>query len=476
MKLLPASSIPRLTLAAFVVVTLPLAIGLITATVSVQRLGAQGQQAVRTAADTVRYSRLMVEQLTGMERSARQFHVLQDPALYHLYLKQRQAFRDTSAEFRQLDLNPAIRAHLEELTAREAVQFREFDPQAPDSPASQAALAEFGLLHQLARNILAAGTRAIGTEVDNMQTAAAQLEHRLWWLAITLIPLVLLVAALAVVLISRPIRHLGGAVKHLGDGDFDRPIAIRGPRDLVELGGRLDWLRLRLNELEQHRVRFLQHISHELKTPLTAIREGTQLMTDEVTGPLNAEQREVAEILHASGLQLQKRIEDLLNFSSLQNAGEGAWQPVSLDRVVARVVGEQRVPIRAKRLTVTPDLEPATVFGDPERIRLVVENLFTNAVKYSPDGGSIRFHLRRRDGQIVLDVQDQGPGVVPAEREKVFEAFYQGQPPPNVGHIKGTGLGLAIAREYLRACQGTIEIIDAAVGAHFRVTLPADNG
>jgi two-component system sensor histidine kinase GlrK len=73
---------------------------------------------------------------------------------------------------------------------------------------------------------------------------------------------------------------------------------------------------------------------------------------------------------------------------------------------------------------------------------------------------------------IVLDVEDQGPGVAPAEREQVFEAFYQGRPPENAGHVKGTGLGLAIAREYLRACQGTIEIIDAAAGAHFRVTLP----
>ncbi|HET6724979.1 MAG TPA: HAMP domain-containing sensor histidine kinase [Gammaproteobacteria bacterium] len=476
MKLLPASSILRLTLAAFVVVTLPLAIGLITATISVQHLGAQGQQAVRTAADTVRYSRLMVEQLTGMERSARQYRVLRDPTLYQLYLKQRRAFRDTSADFKRLDLNPEIRKQLNELTRREAGVFDQFDPKNPDSDAARAALAQFGDLHRLARAILSAGTEAIGTEVDRMQAAAGALQSRLWWLAITLIPLVLIVAALAVALISRPIQRLGKAINRLGDGGFDQSIAIEGPKDLVELGRRLDWLRIRLNDLEQHRVRFLQHISHELKTPLTAVREGTQLLTDEVTGPLNAEQREVAEILHASGLQLQKRIEDLLNFSSLEDAGGGAWQAVSLDRVVARVVGEQRVPIRAKKLMVTPDLEPATVFGDPERIRLVVENLFTNAVKYSPVGGSIRFHLRRREGQIILDVQDEGPGVEPAEREKVFEAFYQGQPPPNVGPIKGTGLGLAIAREYLRACQGTIEIIDAAVGAHFRVTLPADNG
>ncbi|HET7308401.1 MAG TPA: HAMP domain-containing sensor histidine kinase [Gammaproteobacteria bacterium] len=472
MKLPHSNSILQLTLAAFILVTLPLAIGLIVATTSVRQLADQGQQAVHTAADTVRYSQLMVEDLTGMERSARQFSVLRDPTLYQIYLRRHRAFLKIRADFGRLNLNPDMRHQLDKLALGELSIYYNFNATAPTSATSRTALAQFVPLHRLARQILAAGTHSVGTEVHKMQTAANRLDHKLDWFVIILIPLVLLVAALAVVLISRPIHAIDDAIKRLGDGGLDRPVAIRGPRDLVELGRRLDWLRNRLNELEQHRVKFLQHISHELKTPLTAIREGTQLMTDEVTGPLNPEQREVADILHASGLQLQKRIEDLLNFSSLEDAGSGTPQPVQLDHVVARVVGEQRVAIKARQLAVVPDLEPATVVGDPERIRLVVENLFMNAVKYSPERGTIRFHLRRRENMIVLDVEDQGPGVALAEREKVFEAFYQGRPPENAGHVKGTGLGLAIAREYLRACQGTIEIIDAAAGAHFRVTLP----
>lgn len=475
MKLLPRSSIPRLTVTAFVVVTLPLAIGLLTATVSVQQLGLQGQHAVHTAAETARYGRLMVNQLTGMERSARQYRVLKDPSLYQLYLRQRSAFRATATEFKQLDLNPNIRRQLFRITAREAALFHQFDPKTPNTDASRKALAQFAGLHRLARNIVATGAAAINTEVENMRTAADQLQRKLWWLAITLIPLVLLIAALAVALISRPIQRLGGAIRRLGGGDFAQPITIRGPHDLVELGNRLDWLRLRLDELEQHRVRFLRHISHELKTPLTAIREGTQLLDDEAVGALNAEQTEVVDILHTSGAELQKRIENLLNYSSLENASESASEPVRLERMVNRVVSEQRIPIKAKNLTVAPNIEPVTVLGDPDRIRLVVENLLTNAVKYSPEGGTIGFHLRREADLIVFDIRDQGPGVAPADREKVFDAFYQGNPPPEAGHVKGTGLGLSIAREYLRTCRGTIEIVDAAVGAHFRVTLPADN-
>lgn len=475
-KFFRPSSILQLILLSFLLVTLPLVVGLVTATFSVRQLGHQGQEAVRTAAATVRYSRLMVEQLTSMERSVRQFSVLHDDSLYQLYAERHREFQNTRADFARLALNPSIRDKLTELSAGEAAVFAQFQREAPDSDQSRAALNQFRELDMVARALLADGTQSIATEVHNMQIAASHLQHKLAWEAAGLIPAVFILAALLIILINRPIRAIDRAIKRLGNGDFAHAVSVRGPQDLTELGERLDWLRVRLAELEQHRVRFLQHISHELKTPLTAIREGTQLMTDEVVGPLNPEQHEVADILHKSGLQLQKRIEDLLNFSALQDADGGACEAVQLDQVVARVVAEQRVAIKAKRLAVVPDLAPTMAVGDPERIRLVVDNLFSNAIKYSPEDGTIRFHLRQQDEHIVLDVCDQGPGIEPAEREKVFEAFYQGQPPPSAGHVKGTGLGLAIAREYLRAYQGTIEIIDAAVGAHFRVTLPTGEG
>jgi two-component system, NtrC family, sensor histidine kinase GlrK len=112
------------------------------------------------------------------------------------------------------------------------------------------------------------------------------------------------------------------------------------------------------------------------------------------------------------------------------------------------------------------------VWGDDAKLRAVIDNLMSNALKYSPDGGKIRIILQRHNGCAVLDVMDSGPGIALTERDRVFEAFYQGQQRQG-GHIEGSGLGLSIAREYLMAHQGTIELIDdVSQGAHFRVTLP----
>jgi two-component system sensor histidine kinase GlrK len=114
------------------------------------------------------------------------------------------------------------------------------------------------------------------------------------------------------------------------------------------------------------------------------------------------------------------------------------------------------------------------VTGDGEKLRTVVDNLVSNAVKYSPRSGVIRLDLAVADGIAVLDVVDQGHGVDPAERDHIFDSFYQGKAPVD-GRVKGSGLGLAIAREYALAHGGRIEVgdrRDGKRGARFRLMLP----
>ena len=115
------------------------------------------------------------------------------------------------------------------------------------------------------------------------------------------------------------------------------------------------------------------------------------------------------------------------------------------------------------------------VVGDAERIRTIIDNLISNAIKYSPRSGAIKLKLASEDGYAILDVIDQGPGVAPAERERIFDSFYTGTPPAE-GRVKGSGLGLAIARDYAAAHGGRIEVLDRAdrkSGACFRLWLPA---
>jgi two-component system, NtrC family, sensor histidine kinase GlrK len=473
MKFLQPSSIRKRILFSFSLVMLPLVFGLTVAIFSIHSLATQGQNAVLNAADTVQYSRTLLEELPDMERSALQYRVLHDRSLYKLYTERHQEFQQTSAAFSHFKLTDAMREKLDELTTREQVVFNNFSQIDPNSANSNIAIDQFEDLNNLARSILALGTQSIENEINNMQTVSKYRQHQLAWLVAVLILAGFFTAGVSIVLITRPMRVIDQAIKGIGAGDLATPITVKGPQDLHELGRRLDWLRSRLLDLEQHRVRFLRHISHELKTPLTNIREGSQLMTDQLVGPLNSEQLEIVQILHRSGLQLQKRIEDLLNYSSVQGPQLFSENHlIKFNQVITRVIEDQKVALKAKHIKVDAHLHEVAILADAEKIRIVVDNLLSNAIKYSPMGGVIGLFLKLEDGQAILNVEDQGPGIKADEREKVFEAFYQGQS-SDTGYVKGTGLGLSIAREYIRLHQGMIEVIERQQGASFRVALPA---
>jgi two-component system sensor histidine kinase GlrK len=283
--------------------------------------------------------------------------------------------------------------------------------------------------------------------------------------------------ALAIVfatLISRPIRQLDHAIRQMGSADFTHAISVTGPQDLRYVGQRLEWLRGRLSELEEQQARFLRHVSHELKTPLTAVREGAELLRDDVGGKLTPEQRDIVRIVRDNTLSLQKLIENLLAYQQTRAMEPAALGPVAMPDIVNRVLREQRLAALARMITFETNLAPATVIGDAEKLRTIIDNLLSNAIKYSPRNATIRVSVTAQDGFALLDVVDAGRGVAAADRERIFESFYRG-PAPVDGRIKGSGLGLAIAREYALAQGGKIGIVDrddGRSGAWFRLSLP----
>jgi two-component system sensor histidine kinase GlrK len=117
-------------------------------------------------------------------------------------------------------------------------------------------------------------------------------------------------------------------------------------------------------------------------------------------------------------------------------------------------------------------LHPVELDGDRAKLQTIVDNLVSNAIKFSPEKGHLHVHLRDREGQAIIEVADSGPGIPEAERRRVFDAFYQGSHAAD-GPVRGTGLGLSIAREYAQAHGGYIEVIEGeAPGACLRVVLP----
>jgi two-component system sensor histidine kinase GlrK len=455
-------------------VLVPPAVALTTATIAVDRLAQSNSEAVLVAAHTVDDARTLVEQLTAMERLAKQRKALGDGdgALMDRYEARRHELVEAADRLASLGPGPEVTGRLIDLRAAESQLHAVVSTADPSSDAYDVAVDRFPELSSQARAILDQSSTGITTAATAMRLDAIALERQLLREAAWVIPLVLALLLLAVIGLVRPLRSLDGAIRLLGSGDLDAPIAIRGPTDVRALGERLEWLRQQLLAVESDRVQLLRHVSHELKTPLTCIREGTQLLEDGVTGALSGEQREITSIIATNAAELGRRIEDLLRASELRRSGTKLdLRPIRLDEVVLAVLRQNAVAARGKGVRFETRLSEVILSGDPLKLRTVVDNLVTNAIKFSPDGGAIGVSLEAGPSDVVLAVEDDGPGVDPEERERVFETFYQGRA-TWMRQVGGTGLGLAIAREYARAHGGDVTIEDGARGARLVVRLP----
>ncbi|MEO6431157.1 MAG: HAMP domain-containing sensor histidine kinase, partial [Nitrosospira sp.] len=147
-------------------------------------------------------------------------------------------------------------------------------------------------------------------------------------------------------------------------------------------------------------------------------------------------------------------------------------QEANLTKILDAVLQDQNLIIISKGLKIDLSCPELVIECDEQKIKVIVDNLLSNAVKFSPSGGCIRIWTSKIAGMVQLDIVDAGLGVDEADREKVFEPFYQGRRILD-SHVRGTGLGLSIAREYALAHGGNIELIPKiGVGAHFRLTIP----
>jgi two-component system sensor histidine kinase GlrK len=476
MKFYRPKSILRLLLVGFLLVALPLIAALVLATLSVDRLVIHSQHALLQGVLVTQGTQVLVEAITAMERNARQYQVLGDKVLFDVYEENHTKFVDTARTLKALELTGGQGELLDELLILENEMQVVLDTFPHDAPETAAALAGFGELSVIARQILVDNQDLISRGVEQIQHNATKVQRTLVLQAVALGPAALLLIALFAVLITRPIKQIDKSIRRLGEGKFDQPVVVKGPRDLELLGERLDWLRKRLLELEQEKTKFLQHISHELKTPLTAIREGTELLNERVVGELNAQQREITSILQDSSIQLQKLIENLLNFSMVRTKTSTLFSKrLDLKPLIEEVLEGHKVAILFRELDLRSVLQSVQVNGDGEKLRIMVDNLVSNAVKYSPNNKPLWVMLSKRGNNAIIEVADSGPGIPEAQHERIFEAFFQGAP-ADKSHVRGSGLGLSIAREYAQAHGGDITLVKPkSAGACFRVVLPLEH-
>lgn len=471
-------SVLSLVLFGFAVAGLPFATGLIISSVQIETLSDESEALIAEAVTLTQATRGVLDRLASLERSARQLLILQDADARDTYRDARMAFREQLRVTSELDTGAAMRQRLNTLRDHE-------------SRLAEAVAADHGgavwppALMQGFRELDALG-QALVTESETRAAAAVEHLHRLGqraqsvvvWQFVIVLVLASVLAMAFTLLITRPLGALDRAIRSLGDPRGGRIRTVAGPRDLQALSVRLEAVRRKLRQNERDRQRLLGQVSHELKTPLSAIREGVSLLRDGLLGPVTGRQQEVIEILEGNAGRLQGQIETLLRYNRLQSGLKPAGRKrLDVAELVERILDHHGLTLNARGLEVERRVETGlAVSADPDMMHTVLDNLVSNAIKFSAPGARIGIAAAARGDEVVIEVADRGPGIDPADHERVFEPFYRGGDAPGAT-LPGTGLGLAICRDLVRAHGGDVVVVGRAGWTTvFRVRMPSGAG
>jgi two-component system phosphate regulon sensor histidine kinase PhoR len=228
-----------------------------------------------------------------------------------------------------------------------------------------------------------------------------------------------------------------------------------------------------LRRLEGIRSDFISNVSHELKTPVAAVRGLVESILDDPDMDEQTRTR-FLERAETQSNRLSSIVSDLLSLSAIEARKELPRHPVALQAVVRQSIAGQVSEAEEKGLHLHAQLAnaPITVLGETEDLRQVVDNLLSNAIRYTPEGGRIWVRLRAEDTRAVIEVEDTGIGIEPVHKERIFERFYRADKARS-RELGGTGLGLAIVKHIVAGMGGTIEVDSVpSEGSTFRVIFP----
>jgi signal transduction histidine kinase len=299
-----------------------------------------------------------------------------------------------------------------------------------------------------------------------------------FWIMIGWLPAVTSIVAIGLALLTsqvlahgmtRPLREMTTAARAMARGDYTRRVRATARDEVGELATAFNLMAADLATADQHRRELIANVSHELRTPIAALRAVLENVVDGVS----AADPETLRTAHAQAERLGRLVSELLDLSRI-DAGALPLdrEQVDLHHLLGEVIAEAKVTAAAagREVAFVVDVSPsgAQVLADRERLAQVVLNLLDNAARHSPPGGEVEVAARVDADGLCLEVRDQGPGIPPPERQRVFERFTRGERATD----GGTGLGLAIARWVVELHDGAIAVVDTPSGCVIRVTLP----
>lgn len=296
----------------------------------------------------------------------------------------------------------------------------------------------------------------------------------LWW---TVIGALLLTMVLCAVISDRlarsfsiPIQRMRNFAIRLGGGQFGDKLYIRQSNELDELAIELNRMSERLASLDQERRTFLANVSHELRTPISNIQVTVEALQNGAVDEPDLRDR-FFQTIEDEMRRLARLIHDLLDLGRLE-AGATLLekQTIDLQQLIDRAIRAVETRMQMRHMSLHCQVANLSLTGDPERILQALLNILDNAIKYTKGNSKVFITGVREDQQVVITIQDQGPGIDQTALPRIFEQFYTADPSRKGS---GTGLGLAIAQRIIQAHGGTITATSQlGQGAKFTIYLP----
>jgi signal transduction histidine kinase len=286
--------------------------------------------------------------------------------------------------------------------------------------------------------------------------------------SLTAVGVALLISQILAHGMTRPLREMTAAAKAMARGDYSRRVRATSRDEVGQLATAFNQMAADLAAADRQRRELIANVSHELRTPIFAVQAVLENVVDGVSDP------DTLRTALAQTERLGRLVTELLDLSRIE-AGVVPLdrEPFDVAEFLTAAVREAAVAAtaagRAVRFAV--DAEPGKAVADPARLHQVVANLLDNAARHSPAGGTVTAAACRVGDELVIEVTDEGPGIPPDQRARVFERFTRGE--RAAGYSGGTGLGLAIAQWVVELHGGHISVVDAPPpGCRIRVALP----
>jgi two-component system sensor histidine kinase GlrK len=418
-------------------------------------------------------------------RSAEKFVLFQDKAFHNQFVEGNSHFAESVGKIAMLIGSPRERDLLEQIRNLHGQYAASLVPAAMRKPTASRDRAELSdAITARVNELIRLREEAIAQKTAAARDQSAVAAHVVSWLTFGGIGLAILLAFLHARSVSRPLKKLAQELWLVGKGEFQRYLDIQSPEEIGELAHAFNWMAARLAKLDEMKEDFIAHISHELRTPLTAVREGTTLLWEEIPGPLTTSQRDIVNVVRSHSERLYRFLSSVLDLSKM-DAGmmEYIQGPSDLSALLDR--SAQTVQLTAQRKGIRLEVICPTPLPllhlDEGRMQQVLDNLLTNAMKFTPEGGIVRVTATLKEKQeeaggvrwVEVRVSDTGAGISPEESERIFHKFYQ-SPHHQSQRERGTGLGLAIARHIVEAHGGKIWVeSQLSKGSTFILLLPA---